>query len=108
MDFAAGGAARVRLTQGESQRLVLPGSMRGWRVSLRVDGRSVPLGVVARKGTAVTPVITPPESGRYTLALQGPRGQQRLLRLIIERDPATGARQAARALFREGPFPSWR
>jgi hypothetical protein len=56
-------------------------------VGSRLDGQLIHLGSVARRGAPATPVITPPNAGRYTIVLQGARGQQRMVRLMVASTP---------------------
>lgn len=77
------GRGRVAMREGESRRLVLPESMRGWRVSVMVNGMKVALGLVARSGRALAPVITPPGQGSYTVIFTGREGEYASVRIAV-------------------------
>ena len=62
---------------------MLPASLRGWRVAVSVEDKLVTLGSVARSIRALSPVITPPGEGVYTLTIQGPRGAVRTIRIVV-------------------------
>jgi hypothetical protein len=72
---------------GSSYRLALPKGMLAWEVSVRVDGRKVPLGLSSGGKRSLTPVISPPEEGSFVLLLVGPRGQRSSVPLDVAPSP---------------------
>ena len=71
------------MREGESKRLLLPASMRGWAVSVKVQGTPVSLGSIPLAGRAIGPILTPPSPGTYVVTMLGPKAAKRVVSLVV-------------------------
>ena len=71
------------MREGESKRLLLPASMRGWVVSVNIQGTQVSLGSIALNGRARGPILTPPSPGTYLVTMIGPKAVKRVVSLVV-------------------------